>query len=116
MSMAAGLHLLFEGISKHLLSSLEIHEFLTECPRAIQLTIFAGPFVYPTEYGLAGMVLVAESHCSVHTVGLEMYVDIFSCKYFPTSPVMELAYDLLFLEDKPKPRTQVLRRGWSQSP
>jgi S-adenosylmethionine/arginine decarboxylase-like enzyme len=113
-AMERGCHLLFEGLSLHLLSNLEAHTFLVECPRLLRLTIFSGPSVYPTEYGLAGIVLVAESHVSLHTVGLEVYGDVFSCRPFATEPVMELAHELLFLDRKPKPRQQVLRRGWGQ--
>ena len=113
-AMERGCHLVFDGISEHLLSNLEIHTFLTECPRLLKLTIFSGPSVYPTEHGLAGIVLVAESHISVHTDGLAVYGDVFSCRSFLPSIVMELAREVLFLEDKPKPRQQVLRRGWGQ--
>ena len=114
MVMQHGLHLLLDGISRHLLTSLEIHSFLSECPRVLGLKIFFGPAVYPMESGFQGIVLVAESHCSVRTVGLETYCDIFSCRPFATEPVMELAHELLFLDRKSKPRQQVLRRGWGQ--
>ena len=114
MAMEAGLHLLFQGLSRHLLSALEIHEFLVACPRAIDMTVISGPHVYPTDEGFAGIALIGASHCSVHTVGLETYCDIFSCRPFATEPVMELAHELLFLDRKPKPRQQILRRGWGQ--
>jgi len=115
-AMELGCHLLFDGVSEHLLSSLEVHTFLSECPKRIGLTIFSGPHVYPTKNGLAGIVLIAQSHVSVHTNGLEVFGDTFSCLQFDSRVVIDLARELLCLENSPKAVVRVLQRGWATLP
>lgn len=110
--MEKGQHLLVEAISLRVLEPQEVVRFLVQCPREIGLTIISGPHVFPTDNGLAGIVLVADSHVSVHLDGLAAYIDVFSCKPFNVQIVMRLATELLLLDTKPKPKAQVLRRGW----
>lgn len=113
--MEAGLHCLFDGISLRLLQAEDLVRFLVRCPREIGLIIISGPHVYKTDAGLAGIVLVAESHISVHTDGLAVYWDVFSCRRFPPSVVLALASELLLIDEKPKPRVQMLKRGWGKA-
>ena len=114
--MERGQHLIFQGGSKRLLTAEDIRDFLIRCPQAIGLNVIAGPFIVRQESGWAGIVLIAESHISVHTDGLEVYVDVFSCREFPVKDVVDLAYDLLFLYDMPESAITQLERGWAIPP
>lgn len=40
---------------------------------------------------VAGLVLLAESHCSAHWYGERLYLDCFSCKPFDWQQVTEMA-------------------------
>ena len=110
--MERGQHLLFQGVSKRLLTAEDIRCFLVQCPKTLNMTVISGPSIARQEHGWAGMVLIAESHISVHTIGLEVYVDAFSCRRFPAKDVVNLAYDLLLLEDVAKSGIRQLERGW----
>ena len=110
--MERGQHLLFEGVSQRLQTAEDIRCFLMQCPKMLNMTVIAGPFISKQDSGWAGIVLIAESHVSVHTIGLEVYVDVFSCRAFPSQSVVLLAEDLLALDPPGKPRVREIRRGW----
>lgn len=110
--MERGQHLLFEGVSQRLLTGEDIRYFLMLCPQTLDMTVIAGPTISRQESGWAGIVLIAESHVSVHTIGLEVYVDVFSCRAFPSQSVILLAEDLLALDPPGKSRVREIRRGW----
>ncbi len=57
---------------------------LRELPDALGLTRIGEPLVHVRPDGLAGVVLLSESHASVHTSPAEgtLYADIFSCSPF----------------------------------
>ena len=88
------MHLVMDGYGadpKRLQDEALVHELLDEYPDAIGMTKISEPFVYrydtgsvPTDWGVSGFVLIAESHISVHTFPDRGYlnVDIFSCKAF----------------------------------
>ena len=88
------MHLVMDGYGadpKRLQDEALVHELLEEYPDAIGMTKISEPFVYrydtgsvPTDWGVSGFVLIAESHISVHTFPDRGYmnVDIFSCKAF----------------------------------
>ena len=59
-----------------------MHTLLTELPAALQLHPVSPPVVSPIEGGLAGMVLLAESHAAVHTsvADRSAFIDVFSCR------------------------------------
>jgi len=67
-----------------------VYETLDECPDHIGMTKIMPPYVFrysgkvPEDWGVSGVVLIAESHISVHTFPDKafMSVDIFSCKCF----------------------------------
>jgi S-adenosylmethionine decarboxylase len=67
-----------------------VYETLDECPDHIGMTKIMPPYVFrysgkvPEDWGVSGVVLIAESHISVHTFPEKafMSVDIFSCKCF----------------------------------
>ena len=67
-----------------------IHTILMELPENIGMTRISEPNVFrysgkvPEDCGVTGVVVLAESHCSIHTFQEKGYcfVDIFSCKPF----------------------------------
>ena len=82
-----GPHLMVDAVripKKKLLDMEFIYEFLDTCPDKIDMTKIAPPHIVQNKLGLAGMILIAESHISVHTDAKEnkLHIDIFSCKDF----------------------------------
>jgi S-adenosylmethionine decarboxylase len=67
-----------------------VYETLDACPDDIGMTKIMPPYVFrysgkvPEDWGISGVVLIAESHISIHTFPEKafMSVDIFSCKCF----------------------------------
>jgi len=63
---------------------------LNEVPGLIGMTKITQPYVFrysglvPDDQGITGVVIIAESHISLHTFVVKRYafVDVFSCKYF----------------------------------
>lgn len=61
------------------------------------MTKITQPYVFPysglvpEDEGITGIVIIAESHISIHTFPLKKYVfiDVFSCKQFDTDKVSE---------------------------
>ncbi|MEM3031252.1 MAG: adenosylmethionine decarboxylase [Candidatus Micrarchaeia archaeon] len=77
-----------------------IYKFLDELPSSIGMTKIMPPYTFsysgakPEDWGISGIVLIAESHVSVHTFPEKEYasVDIFSCKEFDVeSATVEIA-------------------------
>jgi S-adenosylmethionine decarboxylase len=72
-----------------------IYELLYNIPDMIGMTKITQPYVFPysglvpEDEGITGIVIIAESHCSIHTFPKKNYVfiDIFSCKYFETEEI-----------------------------
>jgi S-adenosylmethionine decarboxylase len=86
------------GCPKELLSDLNLHfNFLNEVPEIIGMTKITQPHVFPysglvpEDRGITGVVIIAESHLSVHSFEQKGYafIDIFSCKGFNTDLVVE---------------------------
>lgn len=76
-----------------ILNSLEAcFKLLHELPPKIQMTKITQPYIFryhaanPEEDGITGVVIIAESHISLHTYPYKKYafVDLFSCKPFDT--------------------------------
>lgn len=92
------------------------YRFLDEYPSVIGMTKIAPPQVYvyhgqtPQDWGVSGIVLIAESHISVHTFPDRGYVniDIFSCKDFDASGSLEDVKRMFGLSDA---RVWTLERG-----
>ena len=74
-----------------------IYDFLNGLPDRIGMTRIAPPYVFPyagndpTLVGITGMVLIAESHISIHSFTERSYafLDCFSCKPFDPEPVVQ---------------------------
>ena len=102
------MHLLLEGIPQEpYLTPGELYEWLLMAPGQIGMTAINLPQVGAVAGGLAGGVLIAESHITVHYLPLRVRlepipeagevpwpspwcaVDCFSCKYFDASKARE---------------------------
>ena len=77
-----GLHLLVQGILRQWLTAEEASSFLLGLATLLKVQPISGPHVFP---GCA-ILLIAESHLSVHwqgtPKGIACWVDAFSCKEF----------------------------------
>lgn len=117
--MRFGQHLMVDGYGGNCkkLATLDlIYQFLDSYPEEIQMTKIMPPYVFkyfgskPKDWGLSGVVLIAESHISVHTFPEKRYlsVDIFSCKEFDSEQAVETIRDIFELE---KVEINLLDRG-----
>lgn len=104
------MHLVIDGYggdSDSLGNEELIYEFLGDYPDRIGMTRISPPQVYtyrgkkPTDWGLSGFVLIAESHITVHTFPERGYVniDIFSCKQFDASAALHVVKRMFVLSD-----------------
>lgn len=93
-----------------------VFDLLDNFPGAIGMTKIMPPYVFrytgvkPEDWGVSGVVLIAESHISIHTFPDKNYIniDVFSCKAFDA----ELAVQ--FMKDKfgiTNANAHVLERG-----
>jgi len=66
-----------------------LRRLLLEIPRSASLTPVSDPVVISQADGLVGMVLLAESHASIHTLPASgtAFVDLFSCARFDPEAV-----------------------------
>lgn len=75
-----------------------VYNFLNEMPEMVGMTKIMPPYVFaysglkPEDCGVSGIVLIAESHISIHTFQEKGYAsfDIFSCKDFDTESVADI--------------------------
>lgn len=95
-----GPHLILEayGCNKEKLSDLTLmSEMLDAYPAQLDMTKIMPPYVFrysgavPDDWGVSGVVLIAESHISIHTFPDKGFVtlDIFSCKDFDVDKAIE---------------------------
>ncbi len=94
------MHLIIDGFSEHnqlLQDESSIYNILDSYPVKIGMTKISLPFVYryignkPEDWGISGLVLIAESHISIHTFVEKKFVniDIFSCTDFDTDGAIQ---------------------------
>jgi S-adenosylmethionine decarboxylase len=75
-----------------------IFELLLNLPDEIGMTRITQPYVFryrgvvPEDWGITGMVIIAESHVSVHTFPehKRFHLDVFSCKPFDAEAAVRL--------------------------
>jgi len=90
-----GPHLMLDcyGCPKEKLSDIDfVFNVLDTFPEKIKMTKIMPPYVFkyhgkvPSDWGISGVVLIAESHISIHTFPDKehAFIDIFSCKDFDT--------------------------------
>lgn len=87
------------GCPKEILSDYELHfNYLKMLPGLIQMTPITQPYVFPysglvpEDKGITGIIIIAESHLSIHSFEDKGYsfIDIFSCKGFDVDKAIEI--------------------------
>ena len=117
------MHLIIDGFgsNRELLESEElVYQFLDDYPAQIGMTKVAPPHVFryigskPQDWGISGLVIIAESHISIHTFPERCYVniDIFSCKDFDAEQAIQ---DVQAKLELTKLRSYLLNRGLEYS-
>jgi len=93
------MHLIIDGYgsdSQVMQDEQFIHGLLDSYPAKIGMTRIAGPVVFryvgskPEDWGISGIVFIAESHISLHTFVERCYIniDVFSCMDFDAEQVV----------------------------
>ncbi|MEW6615137.1 MAG: S-adenosylmethionine decarboxylase [Thermodesulfobacteriota bacterium] len=114
-----GQHLMVDGYggnSKKMENIELIYNFLDTYPEKMEMTKIMPPYVFkyigkkPEDWGLSGVVLIAESHISIHTFPFKQYLslDIFSCKTFDSDNAICFVKDMFGLT---KTEIKLLNRG-----
>ena len=117
------MHLIIDGFgsNRELLESEElVYQFLDDYPAQIGMTKVAPPHVFryigskPQDWGISGLVIIAESHISIHTFPERCYVniDVFSCKDFDAERAIQ---DIQAKLELTKLRSYLLNRGLEYS-
>src|SRR3989338_1659863 len=105
------------GCNQKKLSDIDvIFDALDTLPAKIGMTKIMPPYVFkyqgtiPEDWGISGVVLIAESHISIHTFPEKdhAFIDIFSCKDFDTASASVL---LINLFEATQHEVQLLSRG-----
>ena len=114
------MHLIIDGFGKNkniLQDENFIYDLLDSYPAKIGMTKISGPIVFrytgvkPEDWGVSGLVFIAESHIGLHTFVERKFIniDVFSCKDFDARQVMN---DLKEKFELVRMRTSVVRRDW----
>lgn len=82
-------------------------DFLNELPEFIGMTKITQPHVFPysglvpEDKGITGVVIIAESHISIHTFPLKnfIFIDVFSCKDFDVEKTINFCKDFFGTRD-----------------
>jgi S-adenosylmethionine decarboxylase len=116
---AFGPHLTLDliGCPKEILQDYNLHfKLLKDLPELIGMTPITQPYVFPysglvpEDKGITGIVIIAESHLSVHSFEDKGYtfIDMFSCKPFDVEKAEKYIMDLF----KPKKvERNLIQRG-----
>ncbi|MBU2550008.1 MAG: S-adenosylmethionine decarboxylase [Proteobacteria bacterium] len=96
-----------------------IYHFLHDLPGAMEMTKIAPPYVFrfdapdPKEWGYTGVVIIAESHITIHTYPDKNYLamDAFSCKPFDSDLIRNTAVETF---DILEPRVKIVSRGFAE--
>jgi S-adenosylmethionine decarboxylase len=114
-----GPHLMLDlnGCNQKTLDDLEAcFKLLSELPGMVGMTAITQPYVFrydsvvPDDAGITGVVIIAESHISLHTYPKKhfAFVDLFSCKPFDVEKAK--SHIIRFFEST-SPMTYVQERG-----
>jgi S-adenosylmethionine decarboxylase len=99
--MTFGPHLTLDliGCPREILADLPLHfRYLKELPPLIDMTPITQPYVFPyeglvpTDRGITGVIIIAESHISIHSFEEKgwCYIDLFSCRGFDTEKAIAI--------------------------
>jgi S-adenosylmethionine decarboxylase len=92
-----------KGCPKETLSNYNLHfDYLKNLPELIHMTPITQPYVFPysglvpEDKGITGIVIIAESHISVHSFEEKGYcfIDIFSCKDMDVDKAIQITLDM----------------------
>lgn len=106
-----------KGCPVETLSNYELHfNYLKMLPELMHMTPIIQPYVFPYEglvpedKGITGIVIIAESHISVHSFEEKGYcfIDIFSCKDFDIDRAIQITLDTFKPADK---EIHIVKRG-----
>jgi len=95
-----------------------IYQLLDSYPSQIGMTKISGPTVFryvgsnPKDWGISGLVFIAESHISIHTFVERCYIniDVFSCKDFNAEQIIKDFIDKFQLT---RFTTRLINRDWN---
>lgn len=106
-----------KGCPKEILSDYNLHfNYLKMLPELIEMTPITQPYVFPysgivpQDKGITGILIIAESHLSIHSFEEKGYsfIDIFSCKGFDVEKAIKITLDTF----KPKSHEiNIVERG-----
>lgn len=101
--MTLGVHLLIDAEdcpAGRLSNPSLVRDALVAVPDALSLTRVAPPQVNAEGDVIAGVVLISESHVSIHALPREgrMLADIFSCRAFDTDAAVEALREIFGFE------------------
>lgn len=113
------MHLIIDGYGsdRQVMANRElIYDLLDSYPGEIGMTKIAPPYVFryvgakPEDWGISGIVPIAESHISIHTFVERCManIDVFSCKEFDFERIVRDLKERLKLI---RTRSYLLRRG-----
>jgi len=114
------MHLIIDGFGKNkkiLQDESFIHDLLNAYPGKIGMTKISDPIVFrysgskPEDWGVSGLVFIAESHISLHTFVERTFIniDVFSCKDFDAERIIRDMRDKFELT---RMRSCLVRREW----
>ncbi len=114
------MHLIIDGFGKNkaiLQDESFIHDLLNAYPDKIGMTKISDPIVFrysgakPEDWGVSGLVFIAESHISLHTFVERAFIniDVFSCKDFDAEQIIRDMRDKFELT---RMRSCLVRREW----
>ena len=114
------MHLIIDGFGKNkdiLQDENFIFNLLNAYPDKIGMTKISEPIVFrysgskPEDWGVSGLVFIAESHISLHTFVERGFIniDVFSCKDFDAERIMD---DMKNNFELTRMRSCLVRREW----
>lgn len=117
------MHLIIDGFGKNKIKLQDenyIYELLDSYPAKIGMNKISGPIVFkysgtkPEDWGISGLVFIAESHIGLHTFVERNFIniDVFSCKDFDVQQVIN---DLKEKFELVRMRSCIVRRNWEPS-
>lgn len=92
-----------KGCPREILSDYNLHfNYLKMLPELIEMTPITQPYVFPysglvpEDKGITGILIIAESHLSIHSFEEKGYsfIDIFSCKGFDVDKAIQITLDI----------------------
>jgi S-adenosylmethionine decarboxylase len=119
MKESFGPHLTIDlkGCPKEVLADYNLHfDYLKKLPELIHMTPITQPYVFPysglipSDRGITGIVIIAESHLSVHSFEEKGYsfIDIFSCKDFDVDEAIRITKEIFKPQDM---EINIVKRG-----